>query len=175
MAGKANGAQLMLENHPQLVNSKILVIDDEQIIIDVITAHLNVAGFWNVVGISDSIDAVGRMKQENPDLILLDISMPDVSGNYLIQIARADPTLKDVPVIVVTAIDAQQTHDRALELGADKVLTKPLHPGTLVKHVERALNHKFDSGVSSGRQHKTHGNAANQNYNQLRDIGGRLS
>ncbi|MCA9135226.1 MAG: response regulator [Planctomycetales bacterium] len=164
----------MFESRPHLINSKILVIDDEQIIIDVITAHLNVAGFWNVVGISDSIDAVGRMKQENPDLILLDISMPDVSGNYLIQIARSDAILKQVPVIVVTASDSEETHRRAIELGADEVLIKPLQPGMLVKRVEHALYRKLDHDVSSLQERRARNQPANEKYNQLRDLGGRL-
>ncbi len=162
----------MFESRPHLINSKILVIDDEQIIIDVITAHLNVAGFWNVVGISDSIDAVGRMKQENPDLILLDISMPDVSGNYLIQIARPDAILKQVPVIVVTASDSEETHNRALELGADEVLIKPLQPGTLVKRVEHALYRKLDQDVSTLQERRARSKPANEKYTLLRDLGG---
>ncbi len=136
----------MFDNHPQIVNSKIMVIDDEQIVLDVITAHLNVAGFWNIVGISDSIDAVGRLKQEEPDLVLVDISMPDVSGHYLIQFARADERLKTVPIIVVTAIDSEETHQRALSLGADRVLTKPFQRETLIKYVKAALTTKSSGG-----------------------------
>nr|WP_286177518.1 response regulator [Rhodopirellula sp. JC639] len=165
---------MMFDGRQQIVNSKILVIDDEQIIIDVITAHLNVAGFWNVVGISDSIDAVQRMKQENPDLVLLDISMPDVSGNYLIQIARADPNLNTVPLIVVTASDSEDIHRRALELGADEVLTKPLQPGVLVKRVEHALGRKLESDVSSLNQRQQRCKPANEKYNELRGLGGRI-
>ncbi|QEF96059.1 Alkaline phosphatase synthesis transcriptional regulatory protein PhoP [Stieleria maiorica] len=164
----------MFDGRQQIVNSKILVIDDEQIIIDVITAHLNVAGFWNVVGISDSIDAVQRMKQENPDLVLLDISMPDVSGNYLIQIARADPNLNSVPLIVVTASDSEDIHRRALELGADEVLTKPLQPGVLVKRVEHALSRKLESDVSSLNQRQERCRPVNEKYNELRGLGGRI-
>lgn len=130
----------MFDNRQQAVNSKILVIDDEQIIIDVITAHLNVAGYWNVVGISDSIDAVQRIKQESPDLVLLDIAMPDVSGNYLLQITRANPNLQSVPVIVVTGSDSEETHQRALNLGASEVLTKPVKSDVLIKRVNHALN-----------------------------------
>ncbi|MCS7465642.1 response regulator [Stieleria sp. ICT_E10.1] len=164
----------MFDGRQQIVNSKILVIDDEQIIIDVITAHLNVAGFWNVVGISDSIDAVQRMKQENPDMVLLDISMPDVSGNYLIQIARADPNLKTVPLIVVTASDSEETHRRALELGADEVLTKPLQPGTLVQRVEHALSQKLAFDVSTLHQRQARCKPVNEKYNELRGLGGRI-
>ena len=165
----------MFDSGPQIVNSKILVIDDEQIIIDVISAHLTKAGYWNVVGISDSIDAVERMKQENPDLVLLDISMPDVSGNYLIQIARNDPTLRKVPVIVVTASDSEQAHQRALELGANEVLTKPLHPGTLIKRVEHSLSRKLQHDVSRQRERQARSRPANEKYNELRGLGGRAS
>lgn len=168
------GSHLMFDSRPQLINSKILVIDDEQIMIDVMTAHLNVSGFWNVVGISDSIDAVSRMRQENPELILLDLSMPDVSGNYLIRIARADPVLKTIPVIVVTAIDSKETHQRALDLGADVVLTKPVQAGTLIKHVEEALSRKFDQDATSLQRRRERSAPANEKYNLLRDLGGRI-
>lgn len=165
----------MLEGRQHIVNSKILVIDDEQIMIDVITAHLNVAGFWNVVGISDSIDAVQRMKQENPELVLVDISMPDVSGNYLIQIARADPILKNVPVIVVTASDSEQTHRRALELGADEIMTKPLQPAKLIKRVEHALNRKVEQDATTHHERRARSQPVNEKYNELRGLGGRVN
>lgn len=165
----------MIDVDQQLANSKILVIDDEQIIIDVITAHLNVAGFWNVVGINDSIDAVTKLKSENPDLVLVDISMPDVSGNYLIQVARTDPILQNVPLLVVTASDSEETHQRAIELGADQVLIKPVHPTSLVEHVESALSRKLEKDASSQAERQARSKPEQEIYNELRGLGGRVS
>ena len=88
-----------------LLNSKIMVIDDEPIVIEVIMTHIKEAGFWNVVSTSDSVEAVDRMSNEKPDLILMDISMPDVSGNYLLQVAQSQKDLRNIPVIVITAKD----------------------------------------------------------------------
>lgn len=156
-----------------VASSKILIIDDEQLVIDVTTAHLNDAGFWNVVGVNNSVDAVHRMKRENPDLMLMDISMPDVSGNYLIQIARNESNLRNVPVMVVTADDTAPTRERALELGANDVLTKPLHPGDLVQRVEQALSQKFDQDEMQQRERKARSKPVMEKYHRLRNLAGR--
>lgn len=156
-----------------IASSKILVIDDEQLVIDVTKAHLNDAGFWNVVGVNDSVDAVQRMKRENPDLMLMDISMPDVSGNYLIQIARAEANLRNVPVMVVTADDTDDTRRRAIELGANEVLTKPLSPGDLVYRVEQALSQKFDNDATQQLERKARSQPVMEKYNRLRNLAGR--
>ncbi|MCD0462653.1 response regulator [Roseiconus lacunae] len=158
----------MFDSDKNITNSKILVIDDEQIVIDVITAHLNVAGYWNVVGICDSIDAAGRMKQESPDLVLVDISMPDVSGNYLLQIAQEDPILKNVPIIVVTGNESPEIHRRAIDLGAREVLTKPVDPRRLLKRVGHALESKFRSDETDVRQRLKRSKPANELYRELR-------
>ncbi|OYP35948.1 response regulator [Rhodopirellula sp. MGV] len=158
----------MFDRDKNISNSKILVIDDEQIVIDVITAHLNVAGYWNVVGICDSIDAAGRMKQEGPDLVLVDISMPDVSGNYLLQVARDEPSLKNVPIIVVTGNDSPEIHRRAIDLGAREVLTKPVDPRRLLKRVEHALESKFRRDETTHLERLQRSKPANEIYRELR-------
>ena len=99
--------------------------------------------------------------------------MPDVSGNYLIHIARADPILKNVPLIVVTASDSEQTRRRALDLGADQVLTKPLERGKLVKHVELALRGKLELDASTHHERLTRIQPVNEKYRLLRGLGGR--
>lgn len=158
---------------PNVASSKILIIDDEQLVIDVTKAHLNDAGFWNVVGVNDSVDAVHRMKRENPDLMLMDISMPDVSGNYLIRIARNEANLSNVPVMVVTADDSDETRQKALELGANDVLTKPLSPGDLVQRVEQALTQKFDKDEVKHRERQARSKPVMEKYNRLRNLAGR--
>ena len=163
----------MFDRDKNVSNSKILVIDDEQIVIDVVTAHLNVAGYWNVVGICDSIDAVGRMKQENPDLVLMDISMPDVSGNYLLQVANNDPSLKGVPIIVVTANDTQEAHRRAIELGAREVVTKPIDPRRLLKRVELALDAKLQQDETVSTDQVPRGPSGKDLFRDIRGFGSR--
>lgn len=156
-----------------LLNSRILVIDDEPIVIEVITAHIKEAGFWNVVSTSNSIDAVERMAQENPDLILMDISMPDVSGNYLLQVAHSKNELQHIPVIVVTADSSPETKQRAVELGACEVLTKPVDPNELVLRIKQVLRMKLEKDQTLRRVREARSAPATETYDALRTLVGR--
>lgn len=156
-----------------LLNSKILVIDDEPIVIEVINTHIKEAGFWNVASTSDSMDAVERMSEENPDLILMDISMPDVSGNYLLQLAQSKKQLWHIPVIVITADPSEATRQRAISLGACEVLTKPVDPGELVLRIKQVLRMKLEKDQVIHRERHARSAPATETYDQLRKLAGR--
>ncbi|WP_197454940.1 response regulator [Stieleria varia] len=171
---ESNQNSVLCKKPTQVCNSKILLIDDEQIVIDVITTHLNEAGFWNVVSTSDSIEAVERMRLESADLILMDISMPDVSGNYLLRIARADPLLRKTPVMVITADDSETTHQRAMQLGATEVLTKPVDPIDLVQRIHDTLANCIEAASYGDAKLYANAMPGMEIYNRLRHLAGRV-
>ena len=129
----------MKSPQPSVGDYKILVVDDESIMVDVITAHLNRAGLWNVFGTSDPHEAVSLLPRESPDLLLVDLSMPNMSGNELIQSVRQDPEMSELPILVVTGNLDPSVHHRAIELGASAIITKPIKPEKILLAVSEAF------------------------------------
>lgn len=121
---------------------KILCIEDEPDMIDLIRLILERKGF-QVSGAVGGLQGLEAIRKEEPDLVLLDLMMPDVDGWEVYQLIRADDRLRHIPVIVVTA--KAQSIDKVLGLHVAKVddyITKPFNPQQLVESVERVLQGK---------------------------------
>jgi putative two-component system response regulator len=119
--------------------AKIIIIDDEPLVVRVVRRFLTTAGYQNFVAISDSTQALEAIAREKPDVVLLDIMMPEVSGLDILQARESDPTLKFVPFIILSASADKDTKRQALELGATEFLNKPVDPSDLVLRVRNAL------------------------------------
>ena len=118
---------------------KVLCIEDEPEMIDLIKLILERKGF-EVLGAVGGQEGLNVIRREHPDLILLDLMMPEVDGWEVFRQMRADENLKDIPVIVVTA--KAQSIDKVLGLHIAKVddyLTKPFGPQELLKSVNKVL------------------------------------
>jgi two-component system, OmpR family, phosphate regulon response regulator PhoB len=117
---------------------KILVVDDEPDVTDLVAYHLKAKAF-HVETLNDATASIAKARSYQPDLIILDIMMPDLSGIQVCRILRADPKLAKVPIIFLTA--KAEAHDRieGLESGADDYLSKPFSPKELVLRVESIL------------------------------------
>lgn len=117
---------------------KILVVDDEPDVTDLVAYHLKAKGF-HVETVNDATASISRARAYQPDLLILDIMMPDLSGIQICRILRADPKLSKVPIIFLTA--KAEPHDRidGLESGADDYVGKPFSPKELVLRVESIL------------------------------------
>ena len=121
---------------------KVVCVEDEPEIIDLIRLILGRKGYdlTGATGGQEGLDTIRRVK---PDLVLLDLMMPDMDGWEVYQQMKADPDLKDIPVIVVTA--KAQSIDKILGLHIAKVddyVTKPFGPQELLQSVERVLGLK---------------------------------
>jgi two-component system response regulator VicR len=126
--------------------ARILCIDDEKEIIDLIRLILNRKGY-DVAGAIGGEEGLAKAHSWKPDLILLDLMMPDMDGWDVFHRIRADESLAEIPVIVVTA--RAQSIDRVLGLHVARVndyISKPFTPQDLVESVERVLALK-PSGV----------------------------
>ena len=119
--------------------SRIMIIDDEQFNILVVRRFLELDGYQNFIQITDSRQAVDKIRQEKPDLILLDIMMPEVSGIEILRAVKSDDSLSRIPILVLTASIDAETKKQALELRATDFLAKPVDPNDLVPRVRNAL------------------------------------
>ena len=119
--------------------ARIMVVDDEPINIKVVCEHLKDAGFRDFVTTTDPRQAMAVLEQHNPDILLLDIAMPEISGLEVLRMLRAEYNGAQLPVIILTAIEDREVKASALELGATEFLTKPLDPTDLLPRVLNAL------------------------------------
>ncbi len=117
------------------MNNKILIVDDESNIIELIRLYLEKEGFATVIA-RDGNEALSKFRQESPDLIILDIMIPEPDGW---QVCREIRQSSNVPIIMLTA--KSETFDKVLglELGADDYLTKPFEAKELVARVKAVL------------------------------------
>ncbi|MGB7327028.1 MAG: HD domain-containing phosphohydrolase [Rubripirellula sp.] len=120
-------------------NANIMVVDDVPMNISVVCAHLRSEGYERFVKVSDSSQAIGTLYQEVPDLLLLDMMMPVVSGLDVLRVVRADPTFSHLPVLILTASDDRQLRKAALDAGATDFLLKPIDPDDLIPRVRNSL------------------------------------
>ena len=105
-----------------------MIVDDEPVNVKVVQKHLKLAGYQHFVTSTDPRPVVEMIAQEMPDVILLDVMMPFVSGLETLRNVREDERLAHIPTIILTASDNEQTRMEALELGATDFLSKPVNP-----------------------------------------------
>ena len=125
-----------------LKDAKVMIVDDEPIMMDVVQAFLEEAGYCNFLVTEDSTQALDIMLKERPDVLLLDLMMPGKSGFELLAELRNEPSLRYMPVIVLTAASDSETKLQSLELGATDFLAKPVDPSELSLRIRNALAFK---------------------------------
>ena len=118
--------------------AKILVVDDEPDAVELIEFNLRNAGF-EVVTAADGAEALRKARATLPDLILLDVMLPEVDGLAVCKLLRHDPNTTSIPIIMLTAKAAEIDRVVGLELGADDYVTKPFSPRELVLRVKGLL------------------------------------
>lgn len=120
----------------------ILVVDDEPGIVDIARANLEGLGY-RVISAGNGLEALELIRQESPDLVILDILMPEVDGWDVLERVEADPEMAGIPIIMLTARVSDEDVLRGLESGAVEYMTKPFYPQELVAAVKINL-HVFD-------------------------------
>lgn len=117
----------------------IMIVDDEPINCAVVQNHLAMAGFSRFVVTSEPAQVADLIREHSPDVILLDIHMPQVNGFDILRRVRADPATVHTPVLILTASSDDSTKRQALELGATDFLRKPIDDNDLTARVRNAL------------------------------------
>jgi len=121
-----------------LVKPKILVVDDEPEAVELLEFNLKQAGYV-VSTAGDGAEALKRARTQTPDLILLDVMLPEMDGFEICKSLRLDPATAKIPIVMLTAKAAEIDRVLGLELGADDYLTKPFSPRELLLRIKKIL------------------------------------
>jgi two-component system phosphate regulon response regulator PhoB len=117
---------------------KILVVDDEPEVVQLLEFNLQKAGF-EVAAVSDGVEALAKVRRGPPNLVILDVMMPELDGLEVCKSLRRDPATSGIPIILLTAKGAEVDRVLGLELGADDYVVKPFSPRELVLRVRKLL------------------------------------
>lgn len=126
------------------MKSMVLSVDDEEDVTHLVRFHLLKAGY-QVQTASCGREALKLIQEQRPDLILLDLMLPDIDGLGLCEILRRDTTTAAIPIIILSAWATSDARNVGLELGALDYLTKPFSPKVLVERVRRLLDLRLPS------------------------------
>jgi DNA-binding response OmpR family regulator len=119
--------------------AKILAVDDELALTDLMKFHLVRAGH-EVTTAANGWEAIDEVRRNRPDLILLDLMLPDLDGFGVCEILRRDPSTATIPIIIISAWASPDSRNLGLELGALDYLTKPFRPQELVSRVNELVH-----------------------------------
>ena len=120
-------------------DAKIMIIDDEQLVIKVVKRYLATEGYSNFISVSDSRQAIEKIREELPDVILSDVNMRDVNGLDILRARQKSPIMNLIPVLILSSNEEKDIKRQALELGATDFLAKPVDPFDLSLRVRNAL------------------------------------
>jgi two-component system, OmpR family, phosphate regulon response regulator PhoB len=127
----------------------ILIVDDERDLLSVLEFNLRQAGFETVLAASGQ-EALQQLRRRVPDLVLLDLMLPDLSGTEICRTVKSDPRTKHVPVMMLTAKGEEVDKVVGFELGADDYVTKPFSVRELVLRVRAVLRRASGGGDAPG-------------------------
>jgi two-component system, OmpR family, alkaline phosphatase synthesis response regulator PhoP len=131
---------------------RILIVDDERDFVDLVQFRLAAMGYEFIVA-SDGVQALSQARQFKPNLILLDILLPDLDGLSVCEILRRQPSTKKIPIIFMSALSSEVTK-RSVAMHAEDFFTKPLDLVRLERRISDLLHAESSSlnGVEHGRE-----------------------
>jgi len=121
------------------MKSTLLVVDDEPPVLKILQTRLKASGY-EVLTASDGRDALEKIKANPPDLIVLDVLMPEVNGFQVCRTLKDDPALSGIPILMLTAKDTESDRFWGAEAGADAYMTKPYNAEELLTQIQELLS-----------------------------------
>jgi two-component system cell cycle response regulator len=119
----------------------ILIVDDEPSVRAMVHASIRVRGpKYRVVEAGNASEAVAQARQHRPDLVLLDVALPDHDGFWVCRTLKATPETAHIHVVMLTAMSLPSDRERAVEAGADGYIVKPFSPRALLEEIDRRLS-----------------------------------
>lgn len=118
--------------------NKIVVIEDEPDIVEVVSYNLKREGY-NVLSVDRGDEGLNVIRNQSPNLVILDLMLPGMDGLSICQQMKADPIIRDIPIIIISAKGEESDVVIGLELGADDYLSKPFSPRELLARVKAVL------------------------------------
>jgi two-component system, OmpR family, alkaline phosphatase synthesis response regulator PhoP len=133
------------------MRKKILIVEDNTELLELLRIFLREAGY-SVATATDGIAALKKVRTCEPDLIVLDLVLPELDGFAVCEVLRKSPATADVPVIVLTGLKSEITRYAGMESGATEFVTKPVTPSHLVSRIEHWLNNPPGPPAHQGRK-----------------------
>jgi CheY-like chemotaxis protein len=127
---------------PSQARPRILIADDNPQGLELLEAYLSDHDY-DIATATDGEATLRKVREWHPDLILLDIMMPRISGFEVCKRLRADPATRDIVVLMITALDQPSDVERAVEAGTDEFLTKPINKADLLLRVRAGLKSRL--------------------------------
>lgn len=118
---------------------KILIVDDEPDIVETLKFLIESEGFESVTAL-DGEDALKKAKEENPDLMILDVMLPKINGYKVCRLLKFDGKYKHIPILMVTARSQEEDKVIGEETGADEYITKPFNIDELIQKIRSYLS-----------------------------------
>ncbi|HXC93629.1 MAG TPA: response regulator [Geobacteraceae bacterium] len=122
-----------------MADFNILIVEDSPTMRQLISFALKRIRGVRIVEAGDGVDGLKKVSAEKFDMIFTDINMPVMDGLKLISLVREDATHKGIPIVVITTEGAQEDRQRALALGADDYITKPIQPNRILEVAKQLL------------------------------------
>lgn len=119
-----------------MANKKILVVDDEAQLIDMVKMRLEANGY-DVITAYNGQEGLDKARRESPDLIILDLMLPKIDGYKVCRMLKFDEKYKNIPIILFTARAQQEDEKLGKEVGADAYITKPFEPQVLLEKIKQ--------------------------------------
>ena len=120
---------------------KILLVDDESQLLAMMTLRLNAKGY-EVIAAADGNEALEKVREQQPDLVVLDVMMPKLDGFHVCRMIKFDEKTQNIPVIILTAKSQKEDQDIGKDVKADAYLTKPFDSQVLLEKIENLLKNK---------------------------------
>jgi len=133
------------------MRNRVLVVEDDQDLVELLDFNLRSAGFSTSTA-SNGVEALQMARSVLPDLILLDLMLPELDGFAVCEILRREPATASVPIIILTAMSSELARFTGLECGANDYITKPFSPKQLVSRVGQMLG--LEENDSARKQSK---------------------
>ena len=143
-----------------LYDNRILIVDDTTINRELISSYLKNEGYRNIHTAVDGKDALEKIDENEPDLLILDLVMPNINGIEVIKTLRSHPTTRNLPILVQTMITDPEERKEAWGYGATDVIIKPIHKLELLSRVKVQLQNSYLIHTLEG-YHKTGKNGKN--------------
>ena len=125
-----------------MVKKRVMLVDDEKDFIMIAKLNLEMSGIYEVITLSIAEYIISQVQKFNPDIILLDILMPKISGADACRMLKDDPKTAKIPIISISALDTDKDSQAMHELGAADFLTKPVEKNDIIAKIEKVLKSK---------------------------------
>lgn len=121
------------------MTKRILLVDDDQDILDIAQIAFQKLARWDVFTASSGLKCLEKAKTEQLNVILLDVSMPDMDGFQVVEVLRADPLTQKIPIVLLTARTLPSDHQYLNEIGVAGILMKPFNPLTIWQELSEIM------------------------------------